>query len=158
MTTILVVCTGNLCRSPMAAALLRARLNQDKERQDWRVVSAGTWAPEGRPASAYAIAEMLELGIDMRAHRSRTVDEALMRSADLILVMTQNHAEALSVAFPGQIDKVYLLSEMVRETYDIPDPYGGTRLEYSHVAKELEQLIDAGYDRIVSLAGRASDA
>jgi protein-tyrosine-phosphatase len=53
---------------------------------------------------------------------------------------------------------VYLLSDMVRETYDISDPYGGTRLEYSYVAQELEQLIDGGYDRIVSLAERASSA
>jgi protein-tyrosine phosphatase len=142
----------------MAAALLRARLKQDQERHDWRVVSAGTWASEEQPASAYAIAEMLERGIDIRAHRSRNIDEVLVGSADLILVMTRNHAEALSVAFPDQADKVYLLSQMVRETYDISDPYGGTRLEYSYAARELEQLIDAGYDRTVSLAERASDA
>jgi protein-tyrosine-phosphatase len=155
MTTILVVCTGNLCRSPMAEALLRARLNQDQERQDWRVVSAGTWAPEGRPASAYAIAEMAGRGIDIRAHRSRNIDVATIRRADLVLVMTRNHAEALSVAFPDQEHKVYLLSDMVGETYDIPDPYGGMRLEYAYVAQELERLIDAGYVRIVSLAEEA---
>jgi protein-tyrosine phosphatase len=142
----------------MAAALLRARLDQDKERQDWRVESAGTWASEGRPASAYAIAEMLERGIDIRTHRSRNIEEALIRGADLILVMTRNHAEALSVAFPDHSDRVYLLSDMVRETFDISDPYGGTRLEYSYVARELEQLIDRGFDRIVSLAERASSA
>jgi protein-tyrosine phosphatase len=140
----------------MAEALLRARFDRDKERQDWQVLSAGTWASEGRPASAYTIAEMLERGIDIRTHRSRNIEEALIRRADLILVMTRNHAEALSVAFPDQSDKLYLLSDMVRETYDISDPYGGTRLEYSSVAQELEQLIDAGYDRIVSLAEQAS--
>jgi protein-tyrosine phosphatase len=140
----------------MAAALLRARLKEDAERQDWRVLSAGTWASEGRPASTYAIAEMSERGIDIRAHRSRNVDEALIIRADLVLAMTRNHAEALSVAFPDQTDKIYLLSEMVGETYDISDPYGSTRLEYSYVAQELEQLIEAGYDRIVSLAERVS--
>ncbi|MGD9001829.1 MAG: low molecular weight protein arginine phosphatase [Anaerolineae bacterium] len=158
MTTILLVCTGNLCRSPMAAGLLRARLNQDKERRDWRVVSAGTWASEGRPASAYSIAEMLERGIDIQAHRARSIDEALIRQADLILVMTRTHAEALSIAFPDQTERMYLLSDMVRETYDISDPYGGTRLEYAYTAQELERLIDAGYDRIVSLAERDSGA
>jgi protein-tyrosine phosphatase len=139
----------------MAAALLRARLDQDEERQDWQVLSAGTWASEGRPASAYTIAEMLERGIDMSPHRSRNIAEALIRRADLVLVMTRDHAEALSVAFPDQSDKLYLLSDMVRETYDIPDPYGGTRLEYSYVAQDLERLIDAGYHRIVSLAEQA---
>jgi protein-tyrosine-phosphatase len=156
--TILVVCTGNLCRSPMAAAFLQARLDQDRERQDWQVLSAGTWASEGRPASPYAIAEMMERGIDIGAHRSRNTEENLIREADLILVMTRNHAKALSAAFPDQSDKLYLLSDMVRESYDISDPYGGTRFEYSYVAQELERLIDAGYDRIVSLAEGASSA
>mgnify|MGYP006301831713 CR=1 FL=1 len=152
MKTLLIVCTGNICRSPMAAGLLRARLEEDEERRDWRVLSAGTWAAEGRPASAYAVAEMEERGIDIRAGRSRSVSARLMREADLVLVMTQNHAEALSAAFPDQADKVHRLTEMVGEVYDISDPYGGTRLEYSYIAQELEQLIDEGYERIVSLA------
>jgi protein-tyrosine phosphatase len=75
-----------------------------------------------------------------------------MEEADLVLVMTRNHAEALSVAFPDHADKIHMLSETVGETYDISDPYGGTRLKYSYIAQELEQLIDEGYERIVSLA------
>lgn len=158
MTTILVVCTGNICRSPMAAALLRARLQEDQERRDWHVVSVGTWAPEGRPASAYAVAEMSEREIDIRAHRSRSVNGELMEEADLVLAMTRNHAEALSVAFPDQAHKVHLLSEMSGQVYDVSDPYGGTRLEYAYIARELEELIDEGYERIVSLAEEGSDA
>ncbi len=152
MTTILFVCTGNICRSPMAAALLRRRLKEDEARADWRVISAGTWASEGRPASAYAAAEMADRGLDVRAHRSRSVTEALMEEASLVLVMTRNHLEALSVAFPDHADKVHLLSEMVGESRDVSDPYGGTRLEYAYIAQELEDLIDEGYERIVSLA------
>jgi len=152
MKTILFVCTGNICRSPMAAGLLQQRLRKDPERRDWHVMSAGTWASEGRPASAYAVAEMADRDIDISAHRSRRVTESLMKQADLVLVMTRNHAEALRVTFPEQADKVYMLSEMVGKTFDIADPYGGTRLEYSYIAQELEQLIDEGYDRILSLA------
>jgi len=152
MKTILFVCTGNICRSPMAAGLLQQRLREDPERHDWQIVSAGTWASEGRPASAYAVAEMTDREIDISAHRSRHVNERMMKEADLVLVMTRNHAEALRVTFPDQADKVYMLSEMVGKTYDIADPYGGTRLEYSYIAQELEQLIDEGYERIVSLA------
>lgn len=158
MTIILVVCTGNICRSPMAAGLLRARLAQDEKREDWRVISAGTWAVGGRRASAYAVAEMDERGIDISTHRSQAVDATLMERADLVLVMTSGHAEALSVAFPDQSHKVHRLSEMTGQAYDIADPYGGTRLEYAYLAQELEQLIDEGYERIVSLAEEVSRA
>ena len=158
MPTVLMVCTGNICRSPMAAALLRRRLEQDEERSDWRVVSAGTWASEGRRASGHAIEEMASRGLDIGSHRSRSVDERLMEQADLVLVMTQNHAEALAATFPDRAEKVHLLSEMVGETYDISDPYGGPRSEYASVARELEGLIDRGYEQIVSLAEREASS
>ena len=155
MRTILVVCTGNICRSPMAAALLRALLVADEERGDWRVVSAGTRAPEGRSASPYAVAEMEQRGIDIRDHRSQGVTDELMQEADLVLVMTRHHAEMLSAAFPDQKEKVHLLSEMAGRSYDICDPYGGTRLEYAYTAQELEDLIEDGYGRIVWMAERS---
>ena len=151
MPTILFVCTGNLCRSPMAAALLQARLSRDEARHDWQAGSAGVWTTDGRPASAYAIGEMAQRSIDLRAHRSRNVTRALMDEADLVLAMTQDHAEALTAAFPDQAHKVHLLSEVVGQRYDVSDPYGGSRLEYMYIAKELEGLIEAGYERIVAL-------
>ena len=151
-TTILFVCTGNICRSPMAAALFRQRLDEDPARRNWRVLSAGTWAAGGRASTDHAIDEMAARGIDLGGHRSRSIDEGLMEEADLVLVMTQNHAEALSVSFPEHADKVHLISQMVGETYDISDPYGGPRREYAQVAEALEKLVDEGYERIVSLA------
>jgi len=157
MTTVLMVCTGNICRSPMAAALLRARLREGQGRGEWGVVSAGIRAPDGRPPSAYAMAEMEERGIDIRGYRSQGVAEKLMREADVVLVMTRHHGEALAAAFPDQAGKVHLLSEMVGKTYDILDPYGGTRLEYAYTAQELEELIEEGYERIVALAEEKGD-
>jgi len=138
----------------MAEALLRARLARDEARRDWQVGSAGVWAAEGRPASAYAIEEMAQRGIDLRAHCSRTITRELMDEAALVLVMTRSHAEALGAAFPEHGHKVYLLSEMVGKEYDISDPYGGARREYAYIAKELERLIEDGYVRIVALVER----
>jgi len=135
----------------MVETLLRAKLRRDEERSDWQVGSAGTWAVEGQPASAYAVAEMAKRGLDLRDHSSRPVTGELMKEADLVLGATRNHVEALKAAFPDQAHKVHLLSEMVGKVYDILDPYGGTRMEYAYTAQELEELIEEGYERIVAL-------
>lgn len=156
MAKVLFVCTGNICRSPMAEALLRVRFDRDEARRDWRTSSAGTVVTGGHPASAHAVEEMAQRGIDLRAHRSRSVSRALMAEADLVLAMAYHHVEALETDFPEHVHKVHLLSEMVGLARDVSDPYGGTRREYASIAQELEQLIEDGYDLIAALAGGAA--
>lgn len=151
MPRILVVCTANICRSPVAAALLRDRFRQ-RGLADWKVSSAGTWALMSRGASRYSIEVARRGGLDITDHRSTMVDEAQLRNADLVLTMEVGHAEALRAEFPEQAHKVYMIAEMVGHTYNIPDPYGGPLDEYEQMYSSLSDLIDSGLDRIIDLA------
>lgn len=151
MARILIICTANICRSPVAAALLRDRLRQ-KGLVGWEVTSAGTWAVEERPASRYSVDVMGQYGFDITAHRSTMVEERHLREADLALTMEDGHAEALRAEFPAQAHKVYMLTEMIGRSYNIADPYGGPYAEYQRMVDELSRVIEAGIERIVALA------
>jgi protein-tyrosine-phosphatase len=157
MRTILIVCTGNLCRSPMAALLLQARLAADPARSGWRVCSAGLWTAEDLPASPHAVTMMQEQGLDLTAHRSRRVSEQMVEQADLILAATPNHVEALRLAFPQSADRIHLLAAMAGESHGVEDPYGRPLANYQAVTAELTRLIEAGYARLVALAERKHD-
>lgn len=151
MAQILVVCTANICRSPVATGLLKDRLER-RGLDDWTVSSAGTWAMVPRGASRHSVEIMQRNGFDISDHRARMIDAAMVADADLVLCMEIGHAEALRAEFPEEAHKVYLLSEMVDQQYNIADPYGGPYVEYVHMYAGLEELIDNGLDRIIDLA------
>ena len=149
--TVVFVCTGNVCRSPMAAGLFYDKLVREKADGAVRVRSAGTWALEGQPASAYALQVMGEHGLDISSHRGRNLTQADADGADLILAMTRRHSDFIAHQLEGTDDKVYLLAEMAGEAKDIADPYGGSLHEYRCTAAELKDLVERGYPRIVQL-------
>lgn len=120
---ILFVCTGNTCRSPLAAALAK-RWGADAD-------SAGLMAAEGRPASPGAIRAAARHGADLSGHWSQPVSDALMDGADAVYAMTQAHAEALARRFPHAAGKIHVLSPQ------IPDPFGGGDAEYEQCAQAL---------------------
>ncbi len=154
MPRIVCVCTGNICRSPMAEALLRHRLEPEV---GWQVESAGTWGLDSQPASRHAIQVMKDQGLDITSHRSRSVDDDIIARADLVLAMTRNHVESLRLEFPDHVARIYLLSKVKDgRRYDIEDPYGGSLAEYRACADELEDLVDAGLERIKALASSTS--
>ena len=151
MANILIICTANICRSPVATALLGDRLRR-RGLFDWRVESAGTWAMVTRGASRYSIDLMSRYGHDITAHRSRMVTAEHLRQADLVLTMEVGHAEALRSEFPTEAHKVFIITEMIGHTYSIDDPYGGPLVEYERMVTSLTEVIDSGLERIVALA------
>lgn len=150
MHSVLLVCTANICRSPMAEALLRARLGEAAV--DWRIESAGTWALDGEQAAPRAIKVLKARGIDLTEHRSRVVNPNMLNQARLVLVMEKGHKEALQVEFPRYASKVFLLREMVGEIADIKDPIGRSTAEFEKTAAELDAIFERGLGVIAQLS------
>ncbi len=148
--SILFVCTGNVCRSPMAAALFNAKAHDLGDDQTYTAISAGTWALENQPASGHALTVMAERALDLTAHRGQTITREMLEQAAVVIVMTRSHRDALASEFPTVRFKIHLMSELIDRTFDVADPYGGALAEYQDCAASLENLIDLGYEKIKS--------
>ncbi|MFB3896204.1 MAG: low molecular weight protein arginine phosphatase [bacterium] len=145
MKSILIVCTGNICRSPMAEGILKLIL-ANKNHTEIKVLSAGIAAGTGFPASVNAVTAMAELGIDIRAHRSQPITSKLVKESDLILAMELYHKECIEQSFPEAVGKVKLVKEFGIHSDtnpDIDDPIGGSIASYRYTAEEINRcLID----------------
>ena len=123
---ILVVCTGNICRSPMAEGMLKKDL---PERLAGRVAiaSAGTHALHGNRASPHAIEVMQGMGIDISGHRARQLSNTLVRSSNLIVVMEKSHLRLVklkSMLSPTRARMLTAFEDNQERPYDVPDPMG----------------------------------
>ena len=111
MERILFVCTGNTCRSPMAAGLF-AKILQEKGMTGIEITSAGLGAVDGAPASAEAVEVMRRAGVDLSGHRSRRLTREMVLTADLVLTMTRRQKEAILALIPEAGEKVFTLQEL----------------------------------------------
>lgn len=134
---ILFVCTGNLCRSPMAEYMFRSRIGRDSH---WTATSAGLFAQYGVRASPEAIEILSERGLDLRSHLSRPLTRELVDAANVVVVMTGAHRDQLADAFPGAREKVFLLRSFdpKAEDADIRDPYGMAPEAYRRAYREMD--------------------
>ncbi|GMU57054.1 MAG: protein-tyrosine-phosphatase [Candidatus Xenobia bacterium] len=143
---VLFVCSGNTCRSPMAAALAASL------EPALKASSAGVSAVPDQSASEGALESMRARGLDLGAHRSRRLDSRLVEEADLILVMTRAHRRAIEKLFPSAMKRLALLTEYARrgaealgspDGEDVPDPFGRPQSVYDACAEELELALRA---------------
>jgi protein-tyrosine-phosphatase len=151
MSSILFVCTGNVCRSPMAVGLMRRKLAAAQLESRHRAFSAGIWALDGHLASENALAVMAERGIDISDHVAHNVAADDVAEADLILVMAKEHADMIRHTWPQYGWKIHRLAEMAGKKKDVRDPYGESVEAYRACADTISDYIDRGLGRILSL-------
>ena len=158
--TILFVCTGNTCRSAMAEGMFKKMLEErTKGNSKIEVISAGISALPGISPTFEAISVMFEQGIDISQHYAQELQEELIKKADLILVMTNEHKEYIHKEFPFAQNKTFLPKKFTinnksksnqnnDRNYEIIDPIGRKIEFYRIIARELKNNLEKILDKI----------
>ncbi len=140
--TILVLCTGNICRSPMAEGLLKQYFPNKT------VLSAGLERLGDQPADPHAISLMQDMSIDISTHCAQQVDTALLKQADLIFVMTKRQLKLLEKQWPFVRGKTFLLGHWQQQ--EIPDPYQQPKSAFIYARDMIVAGIQAWQEKLGS--------
>ena len=135
---ILVVCVGNICRSPTVEALLKSRLAH----RGIDVSSAGTHALVDKPMDSTALEVLREHGVDHPDHKGRQLTREMLQQADIVLTMEKRHVESIARMAPEVRGKTFLLGKW-QNNQEIPDPYRQQKVAFEHVYQLMTQGVDS---------------
>ncbi|MFM9953341.1 MAG: low molecular weight protein arginine phosphatase [Opitutaceae bacterium] len=141
---IIVVCTANICRSPMAAALLQHALAaQPEPLRSFKIISAGVAARAGDPVSENSVLALKKVGLDISKHTSRPLTQKMMDEASLVLGMTESHRAMIQLQAEPPPKNLFLFREFLPQRGDkqIGDPFGGSLKLYESTRDEMVEAI-----------------
>ena len=144
MKDVVFICTGNVCRSPMAEGFYRQLTTSD---DDIRVGSAGISAFDGQAASQHSVDVMKQESIDISDHASRMLTPEIVEQASHVFGMTRTHRDAVQMMFPEAREKVFVLREFLVGSdadfdLDVSDPIGGSLEEYQRTRNLIKEALD----------------
>lgn len=155
--TIVFVCTGNSCRSPMAERLVaHALAAENSPLADLQVTSAGLSAASGRPASENAHLALRKVGLSLEGFRSKSLDQELLDRALAVFCMTESHRDLIHLYFEAENTPVFLVREFLDDPEkEIPDPFGADIRAYEaardsiveavpSIIQQLKKLLNGG--------------
>ena len=145
---IIFVCTGNTCRSPMAAAMAAQIFAESG--LDVEISSAGVSAVKGQPASRHAIQVMKDSGLCLQSHKASDICGKALEDAGLVLTMTASHRAVLLSDYPAADGKVFTLAEYAGDSRDVADPFGGSMEEYRACATQIRKLLELAAKKLES--------
>jgi protein-tyrosine-phosphatase len=152
------VCTANVCRSPMAEALLRHALAAEEEPlRSLEVTSAGVAAWDGDAPSANSVRALKKVGLDVTPHLSKRLTSEILQNSVIVLAMTQSHLRLIRQSFPDSQTPVVLMRGLMGEPRDaeIPDPYGLDLATYEATRDAIVEAIPAVIRHLKNLVHKA---
>ena len=156
--TIIVVCTANVCRSPMGEKLLQHALAAEPEPlRSLRVISAGIAAGSGHPATENSVAALKKVGLNIANHASQPLTQLMLDDAVAVFCMTESHRSLIELNFARVPKHLHLFREFVGGDggAEIPDPYGSCFRDYEACRDSMVEAVPSLVKFLRGIAGRA---